>query len=107
MSEHSEDFLDGYNQGYQDAEEDFASGELIKELNKEQLEIEFLKGKEEGVKQCEGCLRQILSDYSNIEPTDDEHKALLVRNQILAIKYALDYITTKKDNLDFTRMPWL
>jgi len=103
----SEEFLEGYNQGYQEAEEDFLSGTYNEEFKKEELDIEFNKGKEEGIKECMACLRQILNDYSTIDCGDDKEKALLVRNQILAIKYGLDFITSKKDKVDFDGMPWL
>jgi hypothetical protein len=102
----SEEYLEGFNAGYSEAEEDLISSNFSAELNEEELNLKFDKGKQEGIKFCQGALGEVLNKFSEIE-SSDEGKQLLIRNQILAIKYAIDYIHSLKTNKKFTQQPWL
>lgn len=103
----SDEYLRGYNDGYAEAEEDLIESNFSSELNSEQLDLEFIKGKEEGVRFARSALADVLNKYSEIECENDQDRALLVKNQILAIKYALDYIASLDQNTEFSQNPWV
>lgn len=103
----SDEYLRGYNDGYAEAEEDLIESNFSTELNSEQLDVEFLKGKEEGVRFARSALADVLNKYSEIECENDKNRALLVKNQILAIKYAIDYIASLDKDTEFSQNPWV
>lgn len=102
----SEEYLRGFNDGYSEAEEDLIANNFSTDLHKEELDLNYAKGRKEGMRFCIGALGDLLNNYSCIE-TDDPVKLESIKNQILAIKYAMDYIQSLKEETEFNNQPWL
>ena len=78
----SEEYLRGFNDGYSEAEEDLIANNFSTELHKEELDLNYAKGRQEGMRFCIGALGDLLNNYSCIE-TDDPVKLESIKNQTI------------------------
>ena len=110
--DYSEEYLEAYNHGYEDCEQDFADNKKgqnsnsLSVLDEEELKIEHDKGIEEGFNIAKQHLHDLLEAYSRLEYTDPRKKEL-INNQILTIKYSIDYLNAKVDEKPFYNIPWI
>tara|TARA_A100000164_G_C21655417_1_gene652335 strand:+ start:87 stop:425 length:339 start_codon:yes stop_codon:yes gene_type:complete len=108
--DYTEEYLEAYNHGYEDCEQDFADKKIqnldnLNILDEEELKIEYDKGIEEGFSIAKQHLHDLLEAYSRLEDVNPRKKDL-INNQILTIKYSIDYLNAKVNDKPFYDIPW-
>jgi len=106
--DYSEEYLNGYNHGYEDCEQDFLTKKLEgqDELSEEELALQLEKGIEEGFMKAKMHLADLLEAYSRLDERNEEHLKI-INNQIFTLKHAVDYLNAKKLDEPYYKIPWL
>jgi hypothetical protein len=110
--EYTEEYLEAYNHGYEDCEQDSIenkknnNSDSLSILDEEELKIEFDRGVEEGFSKAKRHLSDLLEAYSQLESGSAKRRDL-INNQIITIKYSIDYLNAKTNKEPFYDIPWV